>query len=433
MSNRIQALKQERATLQTQLEGYLALEEPTEENGTEARDWQARIESIDGDVDLAEKIAAQARIAPATVIGDSPIAVSEPNLLKDPMAGFYDAADFGLAVMHASRTDGFVDPRFGAWDSAIKAADPGSTVHKETHSAEGRMVPPQVKDDIWAIVFDEDDIVGAVEPEPTSSNSVEWIADETTPWGSTGVQANWRAEASSMTASNLDTDGRDVKLHELYAFVSATDELLEDAPRLNRRLVQGAGRAIGWEASEAIMLGTGSGQPLGWHNTTTGPLVSVAKESGQVAATVVVANILKMYSRLLVGPGARVRWYANRDIVPQLSSLSLGNEPSWTNQNAGLREAPSGMLMGYPIDFSEHCATLGTQGDIQLVNLSGYYAAVKTGGVKFASSIHLFFDYGATAFRWTFRIGGQPYLAAAVSPAKGSNTKSHFITLDVRS
>ena len=36
------------------------------------------------------------------------------------------------------------------------------------------------------------------------------------------------------------------------------------------------------------------------------------------------------------------------------------------------------------------------------------------------------------AFRWIFRVGGQPVLSAPVSPAKGSATKSHFVVLDDR-
>ena len=57
---------------------------------------------------------------------------------------------------------------------------------------------------------------------------------------------------------------------------------------------------------------------------------------------------------------------------------------------------------------------------------------IKTGGVKFAASIHLFFDFAVNAYRWMFRIGGQPILSAPVSPAKGSDTESHFVTLATR-
>ena len=82
--------------------------------------------------------------------------------------------------------------------------------------------------------------------------------------------------------------------------------------------------------------------------------------------------------------------------------------------------------------LSEHSKTLGDKGDIQLIDPMGYYGLKKAAGVRFATSIHLYFDYGLQAFRWTVRFGGQPHLKAPVSPANGTNTKSHFVTLAER-
>ena len=104
-------------------------------------------------------------------------------------------------------------------------------------------------------------------------------------------------------------------------------------------------------------------------------------------------------------------------------------DPIARNRSAGCREAPGGRLLGRPILFTEHAKTVGDKGDLQLVNPNGYEAFRKQSGVQFAESIHLYFDYNIRAFRWIFRIGGQPVLSAPVSPAKGSNTKSHFVAL----
>ena len=169
---------------------------------------------------------------------------------------------------------------------------------------------------------------------------------------------------------------------------------------------------------------------MGYFNAAC--LVSVAKESGQAADTIETLNIAKMFSRLWTVGGGRPLWLANRAIVPQLMTMTIGNQPVWTGFNAGLQDAPGGRMLGYPILWSEHAKTLGDKGDIQLIDLDGYYGIQKSGGIRFASSIHLFFDYGVQAFRWTFRMGGQPFLSAAISPANGSNTKSHFVTLDAR-
>jgi len=343
------------------------------------------------------------------------------NRADDPTAGFSGIGEFSLAVMNAVSPSATIDDR-------LRVLGAPTNFHRETSSSDGYQVPAQFRNEVSELVFNEPDLLSMVDSEPTNSNSVQFLADETTPWGSTGIQAYWGAEGNQFTASRLDTDGREIKLHKLHAFVTATEELLEDAPRLNSRLTKGAARAINWKANNAIHYGTGAGQPLGF--SVASSRVSVAKETSQVAATVVAANVAKMFSRSL-NPGGSV-WVVNQDVLPQLMVMVLGNQPIWTPPANGFQGAPGGYLFGRPIIFSDQCKTLGTEGDIILVDPKGYYLPVKSGGIKFGSSMHLYFDYDIQAFKWTFRLGGQPYLSAAVSPANGSKTRSHYITLAVR-
>ena len=353
-----------------------------------------------------------------------------PMGAADPMCGFANMADFARAVHQSlgGKRDSRMDNLAEIGSVEIGAAP--TNFHQETSGIDGFMVPPQMRDEIWSMIFDGLDLLSLVQPEPTSQNAVRLLTDEATPWGASGVQAAWRSEGLQMTASRLDTKGSNVDLNQLYAFVLATDELLEDAPRLASRLTKGAADAIRWKASDAIVSGTGAGQPLGYRNSAS--LVTVAKESGQAADTIVAANVAKMYSRLLPMNIGRAVWLANSDTLPQFLTMTLGDQPIWTPPATGFVGAPGGILFGRPVILSEHCETLGLEGDLHFIDPGGYYATNKVGGVSFASSIHLFFDYGVQAFRWTFRFGGQPYLSAAVSPAKGSTTKSHFVTLALR-
>lgn len=374
----------------------------------------ARLEVLAGEIAREER----RRTAELSV---QPVAMGSEPQGGDPQAGFADMAEFAMAVRTACRPGGHVDPRLPAMAAP-------TNYMREAGTEEGYMVPPAFRQEIWSLVFAEDDLLAFVNPEPTASNAVDILADESTPWGATGIVAKWRSEDAQLTPSKLSTKMRSVRLHHLDAFVLATDDLLTDAPRLARRLTKGAADAIRWKASEAIMSGTGAGQPLGWMKA--GCLVSVAKESGQAADTVVAANVAKMFARC-IAPG-RATWLINPDVLPQLVVMTLGNQPIWTPPASGFTNAPGGFLFGRPVRFSEHCETVGDQGDVQLVNPDGYYAANHETGIQYASSIHLFFDYGIQAFRWTFRLGGQPFLSAPVAPAKGSNTKSHFVALDAR-
>lgn len=358
--------------------------------------------------------------------------VGPPNIQRDPLRGFRDTGDFALAVHRACAPMGGVDPRLIQGGlvrdpaTAFNAAPPAGGYHQESGTVEGAMVPPQISQAIWALVFN-DPLLDLITVEPTNSNAVEIYGDETTPWGATGVVAKWRSEASQLQPSKLDTKAKLTKLHELYAFVLATDELLQDLPRLTDRLNVKAPAAIRWKFAEAIMFGTGAGQPLGWADTNyAGKLLHARTTAGQIKPD----DIVKMFSRLLVADGPdRSFWATNRDTIPDLVLRSIvGNVPVWMPPS-GLAGAPNGTIMGRPVFFSEHCQTLGTAGDLQLVNPDGYYATQR-GPARADSSIHLYFDYAITAFRWIFRLGGQPLLSALVQPAKGANTKSHFVVLN---
>jgi HK97 family phage major capsid protein len=399
---------------------------------------KAEFDEISADLKEAEMMeAAEAGMTAAAPV--EPVTAplkdaSKPSIIPgavgadlDKMAGFKTASEYYIAVRNASIPGATVDERL-----AKMFAAPSSVMSSTGTSGEGYLVPPQIRQEVFDLAFPGSDLVSRLDPEPSDSNAVDIDADETTPWGATGVQAKWRAEASQMTASKMVTKHESVRLQELYAFVNASDELLADAPRLQNRMTVKSAAAINYKASDAVVNGTGAGMPLGW--MASGALVTVSKKSGQAAGTIVAENVLAMYARLLTGGAGRAFWAANTDTLPQIAVMTIGNQPIWTPPNSGLKEAPQGMLLGLPIVWAEQAQTVGTKGDLQLINPAGYYAAVKRGeGVRFDSSIHLYFDYGLTAFRWTFRLGGQPFLSAAVSPAKGTNTKSHFVVVETRS
>ncbi len=469
MKKRIHQLKQRRIEQQAIISGILAAVEGENRPMTEAEVGkvtaaETAIAAVDVELQMCERQAERDRQAALDNPGVDPDSAAGAEARRvagvgnardrtedDPMRGFVSVADFARSVRSChmpGATMHQVDPRLKAmWGGkggmpvgviAPRADAPPSQM-QETHTTEGYEVPPQIREQMFELVFVEGTLLDAVQPEQTASNSVEINTDETTPWGSAGIQARWRSEATKMTPSELDT-GRDVvRLHELYAFVLATDELLADAPRLNDRMTRKSAAAIRWKASESLVNGNGAGQPLGWHNAKYTGSVSVAKESApaQPADTIVAQNPLNMLARLLSDGAdmANMFWLANRDTLPQVATMTIGTQPVWTPPNQGMKQTPMGMLLGLPIVWSEHANTIGDQGDLQLINPNGYYAVVKggpTGGVQFAMSIHLFFDFNLSAFRWIFRLGGQPLLSAPVASDKSADKKSHFVFLDER-
>lgn len=247
-----------------------------------------------------------------------------------------------------------------------------------------------------------------------------------------GIQVYWEAEAATTTATKPKFRQLELSLKKLFGLFYATEELLRDAAAMTAMVNKWFPAEFGFKIDDGIINGTGAGQPLGVLNSDC--IVSVAKETGQAAETVVFQNIVKMYSRLLDSSDKNAVWYINRDILPQLFTMSLavgtGGVPVFLPAS-GAADRPYMTLMGKPLLPIEQCSTLGTVGDILLLDLDEYML-IEKGGIKSAVSIHVRFIYDEQTFKWTYRIDGQPIRKSALTPYKGSNTRSPFISLATR-
>ena len=187
---------------------------------------------------------------------------------------------------------------------------------------------------------------------------------------------------------------------------------------------------IAFKVEDAILDGTGSGQPLGISNSAAN--VTVAKKSGQTATTIVAENVESMWQRCWGPSRSTAVWLINQACEPQLMALADANRNASYLPPLGLSDTPFSRIMNRPVLTSEYCATLGTVGDIRLVDLS-QYLLIDKGAVRGDSSMHVRFLYDERAFRWMYRVDGQPMWNSALTPFNGSNTLSPFIDLAVRS
>jgi HK97 family phage major capsid protein len=251
-------------------------------------------------------------------------------------------------------------------------------------------------------------------------------------WG--GVQAYWLEEAGEKTSSKPNFRQMELSLKKLIGLCYATDELLQDAAALEAVIMEAFAEEFAFMIQDALVNGTGAGQPQGILPATC--LVSVAKETGQAAATVVKENIDKMYSRMWAKGIPTSVWHINQNVYPQLfgltQSVGTGGMPVYLPPG-GLSASPYGTLMGRPVVPIEQCQTLGTKGDIYFCDWSQYLFSEK-GGIDVASSIHVRFIYDESVFRFVFRCDGQPAWNTALTPFKGGagSTVGPFVALAVR-
>jgi HK97 family phage major capsid protein len=305
----------------------------------------------------------------------------------------------------------------------------------------GFLVPPEFSSTIWKKVEAEENLMSRCTELTPSGNSMTLPKDELTPWGTSGIQAYWESEAAVASQTKASFESSTLRLYKLMALAPVTEELLEDSNGFESYIQAKVPGIISHKINTSIVSGTGAGQPLGILNSAS--KISVAKETSQPADTVWFANINKMWSRMYAPFRRNSVWLINQDIEPSLhgmafqatgaSSMLPGTSavPAYLPMN-GLSSSPYASLMGRPVIPLQACKTVGDQGDIILVDLKQYWLLRKASGIRTDTSMHLYFDQATTAFRFIFRVNGQPAASAAISPENGSNTLSWAVVLDAR-
>lgn len=419
----------------------------SEEESAEIDGIFDRFEFVEAEIERRERIAAldatvnmpAGRVTdPNDVVAAAEVAQPAARRTKVPARprdesdigrhGFRSIGEFATAVKSAVRAaPGGIDPR-------LTMNAPTTTSTEGTGADGGFAVPPDFRTAIMEKVMGEASLVGRTDQLISSSNSITLPKDETTPWQSSGgIQAAWEGEGDQLTQSKVALGQTTIRLNKLTALVPVTEELLEDAPSLTSYINRKAPQKFDFKINDAIVNGTGAGQPKGI--LAADALVTVAKESGQAADTIVFQNIVNMWSRLYAGCRQNAVWLINQDIEPQLLSMQFpgtGTAVPAYLPPGGLSQSPYGTLMGKPVIPVESCQSLGDAGDIILADLTQYMTAMKTGGIRQDVSMHLWFDYDTTAFRFIMRMAGQPWWGSAITPANGSATRSCFVNLAAR-
>jgi HK97 family phage major capsid protein len=337
-----------------------------------------------------------------------------------------------LVAVAQSTLSGRIDNRLASIQNAVQGASGGVP-------SDGGFL---IQEDFTTALLDKAITTAKIAPLcfhiPLSGNSNRLkapVINETTRvtgsrWG--GVQVYRVDEGAAGTPKKPKTAMLEMDLEKMMGVAYATDELLSDASALGAILSKAFLSEFAWMLDDEIYNGDGAGKCLGIMNAPC--LVSVAKETGQTAKTIVAENIINMYSRIPASLIGGAKWFINQDTWPQIFQMGLTIGPTGVPLYYGIRtiaEAPFGTLLGLPILPIEQAKTVGTTGDIVLANF-GEYALIEKGGIQADESIHVEFLTDQKAFRWIVRNNGQPSWKSAVIPANGSNSQSPFIALATR-
>ena len=381
---------------------------------------QARAEVIKALRDKAER-------APTINASEAPVsvAVGQDRAEAKPFAAF---GEFLRTVRDAELHPHLIDPRLRGL--SVRA---GTGLGEGVGSEGGFLFPPQYAEGIVARAFQGGKMLSRVRKVPITANRYAvTLVDETSRvsgsrWG--GVQSYWVGEGGSPTASKPKFRQQYFDLKKIATLGYVTEEQMEDYSATASILDQAFAEELTFELERTIVEGTGAGQPLGILNS--GAVVSVAAEGAQTAGTINIQNIAKMYARLWSRSMATSAWFINQDALPQLPLMTLGNFPIYLAPGQAGNASDFGLLFGRPVIVTEYNSSIGTVGDIILADLDQYMVAERS-GVQMQQSMHVRFVQGEQAFRTIYRVDGAPLWNAPLTPLKGSNTQSPFITLAAR-
>ena len=343
--------------------------------------------------------------------------------------GFTGFGEFLQAVVKHERSRGYnADPRLQAVASGLAETAP---------SEGGFLVQKDFSAELIQRIYQTGQVVQRCRKIPigTNSNGVKINAiDEDSRvdgsrWG--GVLAYWINEADTFTATKPKFRQIELQLEKLIALCYTTDELLQDAAALEAVIGEAFAEEMVFKVEDAIINGTGAGQPLGVMNA--GATYQVAKDSGDTGATISTKDVLNMYQHLWSPSRANSVFFYNQDMEATLTPLTLG-APSLSQvlifnppKNGG-----EATLFGRPAIAIEHCATMGTPGDIILADMS-QYLVIDKGAPRQDYSIHVRFLNDEGVFRFVYRVDGQPAWKKPLTPKNGTNQLSPFVTLATRS
>jgi len=353
-----------------------------------------------------------------------------------PFAGRYAADLFGAAPRAVLNGTDFAR-------AAIAGRGPGVPLISNAYGSEGigseggYAVPPQFAWGLWDASLESEIVRPRSDVRPMASNSLSIGGFDTLDHSAGslgGFVGAWSKEGGTFTAQKPKLRSVLLTTKKLGIFGQLTNEVIFDSPTLWRDLSPLMASAIGWNLDQKFLNGTGAGEPLGVLKDPA--LVTVSKESGQAANTIVAANITKMYARLHPSCLRGATWVVNSTAIPQLLGVSItstfGTDGLAVVRGPLLQEVAPGRfsMLGIPVIPTEQTPVLSSKGDIILADFGQYVVGMRS-EILMAASNAPGWTTDMTDFRCIVRVDGLGKWSAPITPKNG-DTQSWCVTLEAR-
>lgn len=201
-------------------------------------------------------------------------------------------------------------------------------------------------------------------------------------------------------------------------FVDISNELREDGQGFEAQLDRAMRTSVGYGMDQYFIGGTGAGQPLGIRNDPA--KITIAKETGQRADTIIYENLTKMFARMYPAGQQRAIWLANSTAIVSLLSLTIsvgtGGSviPVMTESNGQFK------ILGRPVVFTSHMPKVGDADDIMFIDPSQYAIGIRR-EMKLEKSNIPGWTNDLMSYRALLRFDGQGTWNAAITPKNGDS------------
>lgn len=341
--------------------------------------------------------------------------------------GLYDsAADFFQATWHQANHRG----------ESLEKFQELRNYSEKVPSEGGFLVPEEYRSDILSVGLEKAIVRPRAQVVPMATGKLKYPAiDMTTEVGEVygGIVMYWLDEGEEIPETSAAFGSLTLEAHKLGGRADVPNELVRDWGAFSSWIRTTLPLAVTHFEDGGFMKGNGVAKPLGALHEDNPALITVSKESGQTSGFTWI-NAISMYARLLPEAIDNAVWVVTPDAFPELATMALpvgtGGSAVWMPDAHG---KPQLTLLGLPVIISRKApGTLGTKGDVSLVDFSKYVIG-DTQTMTVESSAHVKFLNDKTVYRIIERVDGQPQLLSTLTPENGGPTLSAYVQLETRS
>jgi HK97 family phage major capsid protein len=342
----------------------------------------------------------------------------------------------GAQTVDRQRHEGAIRKEFGPEYAVYKTA-----MAEDSGVVGGYLVPPELSYELMDTVEEFAFFRRLAHVVPMKTRTLDLsIPDITTAYAAgvspflAGIKMQWGGFIT--LTPETEPQWRQVELcaWPLTGLCYASNTLLADAPALDGWVRNEFARAVAWYEDYACFQGVGSGQPLGVINCQAA--MQVTRAGGAGSSTVALADIGNMSNSLMPSSWERACWVVHPSTWLKLIQIGGTGSPSFQiNQpmsEAGWRDGirPYGVMNGLPMYVSEKVATLGSTGDVVLMDPYMYLLGHRYDLLlDFSRYEPTSYAKNQGVFRIWHRGDGQPKISGPVTLQDAKTQVSPFVLL----